>query len=155
MHTSKLQPGDKAPAFKALDQHGTSIQLKDLKGKKVVLYFYPKDNTPTCTVEACNFRDNHHALIKAGYVVLGVSADSAKRHQNFSEKFDLPFSLLVDDQKIIIDAYDVWGPKKFMGKVNDSIHRTTFVIDEKGAIAHVVRKVTSKTATEQILSLEA
>lgn len=146
-----LKVGDKAPNFDALDQDGNQIKLSDFKGEKVVLYFYPKDSTPGCTAQACNLRDNYQALLKAGYKVLGVSADSAKRHQNFIEKYDLPFPLLVDEDMKIIKDYGVWGPKKFMGKEYDGIHRTTFIIDEKGVIEEIIEKVKTKEHTAQIL----
>ena len=127
-----LKIGDKAPAFSATDQHGKTIQLSDFKGKKVVLFFYPKASTPGCTVEACNLRDNYQTFLSKGYDVVGVSADSIKRQLNFSNKQELPYSLLADEEKTVIMAYGVWGPKKFMGREYDGIHRTTFVIDENG-----------------------
>jgi len=146
-----LQPGDKAPDFSAKDQHGNTITLADFKGKKLVLYFYPKDNTPTCTTEACNYRDNYEMLTGKGYEVIGVSPDSEKKHQNFITKQNLPFSLIADTDKAVINAYGVWGPKKFMGKISDSVHRETFVISEEGVIEQVITKVKSKIATEQVL----
>jgi peroxiredoxin Q/BCP len=146
-----LQEGDKAPDFKGVDQDGNTIQLSDFKGKKLVLYFYPKDNTPGCTNEACNLRDNYEELQKQGFKILGVSADSEKKHQNFINKYDLPFPLLADTEKEVIEKYGIWGPKKFMGKVNDGIHRTTFVIDEEGKIEKVFKKVKTKDHTNQIL----
>ena len=146
-----LKPGDAAPLFSATDQHGNIISLKSLKGKKVVLYFYPKDDTPGCTAEACNLRDNHSELIKQGYVVIGVSPDPVAKHEKFAVKYELPFSLLPDTEKIIIQAYGVWGPKKFMGKSYDGVYRTTFVIDEKGIIEKVFTQVDTKEHTAQIL----
>ncbi|MDR9397928.1 thioredoxin-dependent thiol peroxidase [Salibacter sp.] len=146
-----LQEGDKAPGFKGVDQEGNTIQLSDYKGKKLVLYFYPKDNTPGCTNEACNLRDNYEELQKQGFEILGVSADSEKKHQNFINKYDLPFPLLADTEKEVIEQYGIWGPKKFMGKVKDGIHRTTFVIDEEGKIEKVFKKVKTKDHTNQIL----
>lgn len=146
-----LQPGDKAPDFTAVDQDGKEIKLTDYRGKKVILYFYPKDNTPTCTTEACNYRDNQPMLAKKGYEVIGVSPDSEKKHQNFIAKQELNFTLIADTDKAVINAYGVWGPKKFMGKISDSVHRETFVIDEKGIIEKVILKVKSKIATEQVL----
>lgn len=152
-HSTSLKPGDKAPDFKAKDQHGKTISLSDLKGKNIVLYFYPKDNTPTCTLEACSLRDEHSYLAKKNYVVLGVSADDEKMHLKFANKYDLPFSLLADTDKAIINAYDVWGIKKFMGKIYDGIIRTTFIINEKGIIANVITDVKSKVHGKQILDL--
>ena len=146
-----LKPGDAAPLFSATDQHGNMISLESLKGKKIVLYFYPKDDTPGCTAEACNLRDNHSELIKQGYVVLGVSPDPLKSHVKFSEKYELPFSLLPDPDKNIIQAYGVWGPKKFMGKSYDGVFRTTFVIDENGMIEKLFTQVDTKNHTDQIL----
>lgn len=140
-----------APGFIAKDQDGNTVTLKDFRGKKVVLFFYPKDSTPTCTVEACNLRDNHAMLIKKGYVVIGVSADPEKAHKKFIEKHKLPFPLLVDTERKIINAYDVWGRKKFMGREFDGIVRTTFVIDEKGRIEKVITKVKSKEHSKQIM----
>ncbi|ASZ14843.1 thioredoxin-dependent thiol peroxidase [Chitinophaga sp. MD30] len=146
-----LKEGDKAPIFKGTDQHGNTVSLKDFKGKKVVLYFYPKDMTPGCTAQACNLRDNYAALQQAGYVVVGVSADSAQRHAKFAEKYELPFPLLADEQREIIEQYGVWGEKKFMGRVFDGIHRVTFVIDEKGVIERIITKPNTKDHTAEIL----
>ncbi|HSC54840.1 MAG TPA: thioredoxin-dependent thiol peroxidase [Phnomibacter sp.] len=146
-----LKKGDKAPAFAGLDQHGNEVSLKDFKGKKLVIYFYPKDNTPTCTVQACNLRDNFSALKKAGIQVVGVSMDSVKSHGKFAQKFDLPFSLLADEDRKILEAYGVWGEKKFMGRVYDGIHRTSFLIDEKGKIKAIITKPVSKNHTQEIL----
>jgi peroxiredoxin Q/BCP len=129
-----LKIGDKAPIFSGVDQNDQTISLNTYKGKKVVLYFYPKDDTPGCTAQACNLRDNHDSLIKAGIQVIGVSADSVKSHVKFTEKYHLPFPLIADEDKEIIQQYGVWGEKKFMGKVYDGIHRTTFLIDETGTI---------------------
>lgn len=146
-----LKPGDAAPQFSATDQHGKQISLESLKGKKVVLYFYPKDDTPGCTAEACNLRDNHTDLISKGYVVIGVSPDALKAHTKFTEKYELPFSLLPDTEKTIIQAYGAWGPKKFMGKNYEGVLRSTFVIDEEGIIEKVFTQVDTKNHTEQIL----
>jgi len=146
-----LKEGDKAPEFGILDQNGKEHLLKDYKGKKIILYFYPKDLTPGCTVESCNLRDNHSELVKKGFVVIGVSADDEKRHQRFINKYELPFTLLADVDKKVINAYGVWGPKKFMGRTFDGIHRTTFVIDENGIIEKVITKVKTKDHTNQIL----
>jgi len=146
-----LQPGDQAHDFTGKDQNGNALSLKDFRGQKVILYFYPKDDTPGCTAEACNFRDNYGELQKQGYAVIGVSADSEKKHQKFIGKYDLPFPLVADTDKAIIQAYGVWGTKKFMGREYKGIYRTTFVIDENGVIENVITKVKNKRATEQIL----
>lgn len=146
-----LKQGDKAPAFKAKDQDGSLHQLKDYKGQKLALYFYPRDNTPTCTVQACNLRDNFEALKKAGITILGVSTDDEKSHKKFETKHQLPFPLLEDSAHKMVNDYGVWGPKKFMGKEFDGTHRTTFLIDENGKIAHVIEKVKSKEHAAQIL----
>ncbi|MDX1827984.1 MAG: thioredoxin-dependent thiol peroxidase [Lutibacter sp.] len=146
-----LKIGDKAPKFEALDQDGNAIKLTDYKGKKLVLFFYPKASTPGCTMEACNLRDNYHQFLAKGYAVLGVSADSAKRQQNFITKNELPFPLLADEDKQVINAFGVWGPKKFMGREFDGIHRTTFIIDENGIIEDIITKVKTKEHTSQIL----
>lgn len=147
-----LKAGDKAPDFSCKDENGNIISLSDFKGKKLVLYFYPKDLTPGCTVESCNLRDNYDHMLKQGYDVLGVSADDEKKHQKFIEKHNLPFHLLADVDKKVINDYGVWGPKKFMGRTFDGIHRTTFVIDEKGMIEEVITKVDTKGHAEQILT---
>ncbi|MES2514786.1 MAG: thioredoxin-dependent thiol peroxidase [Bacteroidota bacterium] len=152
-HSTSLKTGDKAPGFKAKDQNGKMISLSDLKGKNIVLYFYPKDNTPTCTLEACSLRDEHSFLSKKNFVVLGVSADDEKMHKKFATKFDLPFSLLADTDMTIIKAYDVWGTKQFMGRIYDGIIRTTFIINEKGIISNVITDVKSKEHGKQILGL--
>lgn len=152
-HSTSLKAGDVAPAFRANDQNGKQISLADMKGKKAVLFFYPKDNTPTCTLEACSLRDEHAFLSKKNYVVLGVSADDEKMHRKFATKYELPFSLLADTNMEIIKAYDVWGTKKFMGRIYDGIIRTTFIIDEKGKIAEVITDVKSKEHGKQVLAL--
>jgi len=146
-----LKIGDAAPNFEALDQQGKTIKLSDYKGEKLVLFFYPKASTPGCTMEACNLRDNYPSFLAEGYEVLGVSADSAKRQQNFIEKHQLPFPLLADEDKKVIIAFGVWGPKKFMGREFDGIHRTTFVIDENGIIEDIITKVKTKEHASQIL----
>ena len=147
-----LKPGDKAPDFAAKDEQGNTVKLSDYKGKKLILFFYPKANTPTCTVEACNLNDNYKLLSKKGYEILGVSADTAKKQQNFKNKFSFNYPLLADVDKKVIEAYGVWGPKKFMGREFDGIHRVTFVIDENGILEQVITKVKSKEHAEQILS---
>ncbi|MBU2921358.1 thioredoxin-dependent thiol peroxidase [Winogradskyella psychrotolerans] len=146
-----LKAGDKAPDFTALDQDRNTITLNDYKGKKLVLFFYPKASTPGCTAEACNLNDNYERFIANGYEILGVSADSAKRQSNFKNKYTFQYPLLADEDKAVIEAFGVWGPKKFMGKVYDGIHRTTFVIDENGIIEDVISKVKTKAHSEQIL----
>lgn len=146
-----LKIGDKAPAINSIDENGDAITLEQFKGKKVVLYFYPKDMTPGCTMQSCNLRDNYQTLLDNGYVVLGCSADSPVRHQKFIAKHDLPFSLISDESKEVLNAYGVWGPKKFMGKEYDGINRTTFVIDKDGIIKDIITKVKTKAHTSQIL----
>jgi peroxiredoxin Q/BCP len=146
-----IEAGDAAPNFSAKDQDGNQHQLTDYKGKKLVVFFYPKASTPGCTAEACNLRDNWEKFQEKGYEILGVSADSPKRQQNFKNKYELPFPLLADEDKEVINAFGVWGPKKFMGKEYDGIHRTTFIINEEGKIEEVIKKVKTKAHTEQIL----
>ncbi|MBL0310191.1 MAG: thioredoxin-dependent thiol peroxidase [Bacteroidetes bacterium] len=146
-----LKEGDQAPAIKALDHNGDVVTLKQFLGKKIILYFYPADDTPACTNEACNFRDHFPLLRKKGYEVIGVSPDSAISHQKFIQKYKLPFILIADEHKKVINDYGVWGLKKLYGREYMGIHRTTFVIDEKGRIEKIVRRVLSKIATEQVL----
>lgn len=146
-----LKPGDKAPDFSGVDQNGTTVNLKDFKGKKVVLFFYPKASTPGCTAQACDLQNNLDRFIAGNYQVVGVSADTQKRQLNFAVKNNIQYSLLADVEKDIINAYGVWGPKKFMGREYDGIHRTTFVIDEQGVITDVISKVKIKEHTSQIL----
>jgi peroxiredoxin Q/BCP len=148
---TSLKIGDKAPDFQAKDQDGNIISLSDYKGKKLVLFFYPKASTPGCTVEACNLRDNYERFQSSGYEILGVSADSEKRQSNFRNNYDFPYPLLADEGKTVINAFGVWGPKKFMGREFDGIYRTTFVIDEHGVIEDVITKVKTKEHTSQIL----
>ena len=147
----KLQAGDMAPDFTSTDQDGNEIKLSDFKGKKVVLYFYPKDNTPGCTAESCNLRDNYDELLKQGYVVLGVSTDSEKSHKKFVDKYELPFPLVADTDKSVHEAFGTWGEKSMYGKTYMGTYRTTFVIDEEGKIAEVIEKVKTKDHTAQIL----
>jgi peroxiredoxin Q/BCP len=149
---TSLKIGDLAPQFEAKDQEGNTVKLTDYAGKKLVLFFYPKASTPGCTAEACDLRDNYQSFLAKGYEVLGVSADSGKRQQNFINKNELPFPLLADEDKAVIEAFNVWGPKKFMGKEYEGIHRTTFVIDEKGIIEDIILKVKTKAHALQILS---
>lgn len=146
-----LKVGDAAPDFSVNDQSGKPVKLSDFKGKKVVLYFYPKDNTPGCTAEACNLRDNYQALMKAGYVVLGVSQDDEKSHQKFIDKFELPFPLLADTEKEIHEKYGTWVEKSMYGRKYMGTARVTFVIDENGKIEEIIEKVKTKDHTAQIL----
>lgn len=148
---TKLKEGDKAPEFKVVNELGEEMTLADFSGKKLVLYFYPKDSTPGCTAESCNLRDHYVDLKTKGFEVLGVSADGEASHQKFIKKHELPFHLLADTEKEVLNAYGVWGPKKFMGRTFDGIHRTTFVIDENGMIERIFTKVKTKEHTEQIL----
>jgi peroxiredoxin Q/BCP len=148
-----LKEGDKAPVFKGKDQSGKELTLTDLKGKKVILYFYPKDMTPGCTAQACNLRDNYDALLKKGYAVVGVSIDGEKSHQKFAEKYDLPFPLLADDDKEIVTQYGVFGEKQMMGKTYDGVYRTTFLINENGVIDKIIKKPDTKNHTEEILKI--
>tara|TARA_B110000263_G_scaffold189034_1_gene166674 strand:+ start:1193 stop:1645 length:453 start_codon:yes stop_codon:yes gene_type:complete len=146
-----LKKGDVAPQINSINQNGEKVSLDTLKGKKVILYFYPKDMTPGCTVQSCNLRDNYNLLIESGYIVLGCSADSPARHLKFIDKYDLPFDLISDEEKEVLNDYGVWGLKKFMGKEYHGINRTTFVIDEDGIIDDVITKVKTKNHTQQIL----
>ena len=148
---SKLNIGDKAPEINAVDQNGNQISLDQYKGKKVVLYFYPKDMTPGCTAQSCNLSDNYTLLQKKGYDVIGVSCDSIKRHQKFIEKYSLPFNLISDEDQKVVNDYGVWQLKKFMGREYMGIVRTTFLIDEKGIIQDIIEKVNTKDHTSQIL----
>ena len=147
----QLQKGDHAPQFSAKDQDGTVHSLADYKGKNLVVFFYPKANTPGCTAEACNLRDNFERFQSQNYSILGVSADNAKSQSNFKNKYKFPFPLLADDDKSVIEAFGVWGPKKFLGRTYDGIHRVTFVIDEQGIIEEVIRDVKTKDHTSQLL----
>lgn len=146
-----LKQGDAVPNFTAKDEQGNIISLSDYKGKKLVVFFYPKANTPGCTTEACNLRDNYDVLKEKGYELLGVSADSAKKQSNFKNKFSFPFPLLADEDKTVIDAFGVWGLKKFMGREYDGIHRKTFIIDKNGIVERVIDKVKTKDHAAQIL----
>ncbi|MDT8347355.1 MAG: thioredoxin-dependent thiol peroxidase [Flavobacteriaceae bacterium] len=146
-----LKPGDLVPNFESVNQEGKQIKFEDLKGEKLVVFFYPRANTPGCTAEACNLRDNYKALQDKGYTLLGVSADSPTKQANFKNKYDLPFDLLADEKKEVLNAFGVWGPKKFMGKTFDGIHRTTFIINEAGKVEEVISKVKTKDHAAQIL----
>lgn len=146
-----LAEGSKAPAFKGINEKGETIKLSDYKGQKLVLYFYPKDSTPGCTAEACDLRDNYNTLIKQGYAVVGVSPDSPKSHTKFIEKYELPFSLIADEDHSIADAFGAWGEKSMYGKKYMGILRSTFIINEKGIIERVIEKVNTKAHAKQVL----
>lgn len=146
-----LQKGDKAPYFQGQDQNGNTLKLTDFAGRKLVLYFYPKDSTPGCTAEACDLRDNYERFLANGYAVIGVSKDSQKSHQKFIEKYNLPFPLISDPETVIIKAYDSWGLKKFMGREFMGTLRKTFVIDEEGVIENIIDKVETKSHSRQII----
>lgn len=146
-----LKEGDKVPDFTSKDQEGKTVSLSDYKGKKLILFFYPRANTPGCTEEACNLRDHYNELKERGYELLGVSADSAKKQSNFKKKFNLPFPLLADEDKTVVNAFGVWGPKKFMGREFDGIHRMTFIINESGVVERVITKVKTTDHALQIL----
>jgi peroxiredoxin Q/BCP len=146
-----LKEGRKAPSFTAYNQNGIKVSLKDFLGKRVVLYFYPHDDTPTCTVQACNLKDNYADLTKHGYVVIGVSTDSMKSHKKFAQKYELPFTLIADEEHKIVEKYGVWGEKKFLGRTFIGTHRTTFLIDEGGRIRRIITKPKSKIHTQQVL----
>ena len=146
-----LQPGEAIPPFTTVDQDENIVRSTDMAGKKSIVFFYPKANTPGCTAEACNLRDHYNVLQDKGFQLFGVSADAPKKQKNFADKYELPFPLLADEDKSVINAFGVWGPKKFMGKEYDGIHRTTFLIDEKGRIEKVISKVKTKDHAAQIL----
>ncbi|MBV8389631.1 MAG: thioredoxin-dependent thiol peroxidase [Mucilaginibacter sp.] len=147
------QEGDKAPDFTAKDQNGNTVSLSDFRGKNVILYFYPQDNTPTCTNEACNFRDNYQSLLSKGFSVIGVSPDTEKSHKKFETKFNLPFPLIADPDRKIVEEYGLWAEKMMFGRKYMGVLRTTFVIDPKGMILKVIDKVESKNASQQVLDL--
>ncbi|RWY47937.1 thioredoxin-dependent thiol peroxidase [Mucilaginibacter gilvus] len=148
-----LQPGDKAPDFTAKDQNGKEVSLSDYKGKNVILYFYPKDDTPGCTAESCDFRDNYQSLLSQGFDVIGVSVDDEKSHKKFESKYSLPFTLIADTDHSIVEAYDVWKEKNMYGKKYMGTARTTFVINGDGVIDHVIDKVDTKASSQQVLEL--
>ena len=150
---NELKEGSKAPVFTAKNQDGVEVSLEDFKGQLVVLYFYPKDDTPGCTAEACDFRDNYAALIDKGIEVLGVSVDDEKSHVKFIDKHNLPFTLLADTDHTIVNAYGVWVEKNMYGKKYMGTQRTTFVINGEGTIAHIIKKVDTKNTTQQLLAL--
>lgn len=146
-----LQPGDKAPDFKAKDQNGKTVSLKDFRGKKVALYFYPEDDTQVCTVQACNFRDNYPLLKSKGYEVIGVSPQGVESHKKFEKKYNLPFTILADEDMKVINAYGIYGLKKLYGNEVMGIQRATFVIDEQGKIEKIISRALSKTSAQQVL----
>ena len=148
---AKLKIGDKAPDFKGVDQNNNSISLSDFIGKKVILYFYPKADTPGCTAEACNLRDNYDDLLKKGFKIIGVSADPVQKQKNFADKYQLPFPLIADTEKEVLKLYGAWGEKKMYGRTFEGIIRMTYVIDEKGIIEQIFNKVKTKEHSEQIL----
>ena len=153
MKNDKLKEGDKAPDFTAKDQNGNVVMLSDFLDKTLILYFYPKDDTPGCTAEACSFRDNYEALLSKGYNVVGVSTDDEKSHKKFENKHQLPFPLIADTEKSIVESYGVWIEKNMYGKLYMGTARTTFLIDKKGIITHIIEKVDSKNPTAQVLQL--
>ncbi len=146
-----LKIGDKAPEFSGINQNGEKVSLSDFKGKKLILYFYPKDNTSGCTAQACNLRDNSDIIVKKGYTVIGVSPDNEKSHLNFISKYNLPFTLISDTDKTILKLYNAWGAKKMYGKEYEGVLRTTYIIDEKGIIEDIITKVNTKEHTSQII----
>jgi peroxiredoxin Q/BCP len=150
---SILKEGDEAPGFTAKDQNGKTVSLSDFKGKKVILYFYPQDNTPTCTTEACNFRDNYQSMLSKGFEVIGVSPDTEKSHKKFEKKFNLPFPLIADPDRKIVEAYGLWVEKMMFGRKYMGTARTTFVIDENGVIKKIIHKVDSQNASQQVIDL--
>ena len=150
---AQLKEGMKAPTFEGIDQTGKIVKLTDFTGKKVVLYFYPKDNTPGCTAEACNLRDNYNAFLKKNFAVVGVSMDSEKSHKNFAQKYSLPFPLIADTSKKILNDYGVWKEKSLYGKTFMGIVRTTFIIDEKGIIEKIISKVDTGKHSDQIFNM--
>ncbi|UKJ08846.1 thioredoxin-dependent thiol peroxidase [Solitalea lacus] len=150
---AKLKVGDKAPGFSGSDRNGKPVVLEDYKGKTIVLYFYPKDSTPGCTAESCNFRDNYATLTNKGFEVIGVSVDSEKSHDKFADKYNLPFTLIADTHKKMVEDYGVWTEKSMFGKAYMGIARTTFIIDGNGMITHIIDKVDTKNSTQQVLDV--
>lgn len=150
-YVTKLKVGDKAPAFKGVDQDGKAISSANYKGKKLIIFFYPEDDTLSCTQEACNLRDNYSLLKDMGFELIGVSEDGVEKHKKFETKYNLPYRLIADEDHAVIDAFDVWGKKQFMGKIYDGLVRTSFVIDEKGVITGIITRVLTKKHTQQIL----
>ena len=152
-YTTQLQVGNKAPAFTGVDHDGKKVSLKEFKGKKLVLYFYPQDDTPTCTVQACNLRDHYKSLQQKGIEIIGISGDGIVKHKKFEGKYQLPFRLIADEGHEVIDAYDVWGKKQFMGKIYEGLVRTTFLVNEKGMIDYIINRPTTKTHAQEIIEL--
>jgi len=150
---TELKEGMKAPLFEGIDQNGNEVKLSDFTGKKIIIYFYPKDNTPGCTAEACSLRDNYDLLLKKGFAIVGVSPDSEKSHKSFAGKYSLPFPLIADTSKKIMSDYGVWGEKKMYGKSYMGVIRTTFIINEKGIIENIITKVNTSGHAEQITDL--
>ncbi len=148
----RLKEGDKAPDFSGINEKGELVRFSDYKNKNLILFFYPKDDTPGCTKEACNLRDNYSKLQKLGFEIIGISADNSNKHQKFIDKYEFQFSLLADTEKEIINAFGVWGPKKFMGREYNGLHRTTFVINAEGNIEKIIDKVNTKDHANQILT---
>jgi peroxiredoxin Q/BCP len=149
----QLKEGIKAPGFEGINQNGNTVKLSDFTGKKLVLYFYPKDNTPACTAEACNLRDNYNSFLNKGFAVVGVSSDTEKSHKRFADKFNLPFPIIADTSKKILNDYGVWGEKKMFGKSYSGIIRTTFIVNEKGVIEKIINKVDTAGHTKQIFDM--
>ena len=147
-----LKIGKAAPKFYGIDQNGNTIALKDFEGKRTIVYFYPKDDTPGCTAQACNLRDNYSNLLQDGFEIIGISPDPVKKHKKFEEKYELPFALIADEDHSIAEKYGVWGTKQFMGKTYDGIHRTTFLIDEHGKIKNIITKPDTKNHADEILA---
>lgn len=152
---AKLKEGNKAPDFTANDQNGQTVSLSDFRGKNVILYFYPKDDTPGCTAEACSFRDNYQSLLSQGFQVIGVSTDDENSHKKFESKYNLPFPLIADTDQKIVEDYGVWVEKNNYGKTYMGTARTTFIIDQSGVISNIIEKVDSKNASQQVLDLLA
>ncbi len=149
-----LKVGDRAPNFTSLNENEEQVSLSDYLGKRVILFFYPKDDSPGCTKEACNLRDNYRALQKRGFEVIGVSPDKPAKHKKFIDKYEFQYSLIADTEKEIINSYGLWGPKKFMGREIVGVHRTTFIINEEGIISHIIEKVKTKDHADQIIALD-
>lgn len=148
---AELTEGSEAPVFEGVDQDGKKVSLTDFRGKKLILYFYPKDDTPGCTAQACNLRDNYQELLQKGFKVIGISTDNVKSHKKFEDKYQLPFPLIADEERKIVELYNVWGEKKFMGNTTIGTIRTTFLIDEEGKIKKIIIRPDTKDQTQQVL----